>query len=222
MLSRIVPAGIAVAESFGDDPEAVLLPEEEEHATAMSDARRDEFATGRHQARRAALCLGIPPAPLLPGAKGAPVWPDGVIGSITHCRGYRAAAVGLSQRTRALGIDAEPDLPMTDGMLEAIALPEEREQNGALRRLHAGVSWDRLLFCAKEVVYKVWSPLTGTWLGFDEAVITIAPGGTFRARILKAAPEGDVPTTLDGRWTADRGLLLAATHVPQDWRMAHR
>ncbi len=41
--------------------------------------------------------------------------------------------------------------------------------------LPPGPSWDRLLFSAKESVYKAWFPLTGRWLGFEEAAITINP-----------------------------------------------
>jgi 4'-phosphopantetheinyl transferase EntD len=79
------------------------------------------------------------------------------------------------------------------------------------------VSWDRLLFSAKESVYKAWFPLAGRWLGFEEAVITIDPAaGVFTARLLVPGPvTGGRPLTgFSGRWTAGHGLVLTAIAVP--------
>ncbi|WP_442812969.1 hypothetical protein OG930_28490 [Streptomyces sp. NBC_01799] len=50
----------------------------------------------------------MPTAPIPPSPFGAPVRPPGVVGSITHCTGYRAAAVALRARVLSVGIDAEP------------------------------------------------------------------------------------------------------------------
>ncbi|MEU3722483.1 4'-phosphopantetheinyl transferase superfamily protein [Streptomyces sp. NPDC031705] len=227
MLPLIVPAGVETAECHEDEPAPVLFPEERALAAGMGAARRREFATVRHCARRAGLRIGVPPAPLLTGPRGAPRWPDGVVGSLTHCRGYRAAALARAGDARAIGIDAEPHRALPDGMLDRIALPEERAEQRGLRALDAGVCWDRLLFCAKEAVYKVWSPLTRAWLGFHEASVSIAPAtaapaagttaGTFRVRLLKAPPDGAagrVPPVLEGRWIASGQLLLTAIVVP--------
>ena len=77
--------------------------------------------------------------------------------------------------------------------------------------------WDRLLFCAKEAVYKAWFPLTGRWLGFEQAEITVEPeAGTFRADLLVpgAAVDGRALDRFTGRWLARDGLLLAAVVVP--------
>ena len=80
----------------------------------------------------------------------------------------------------------------------------------------AGVHLDRLLFSAKEAVYKVWFPLTGRWLGFEQAHITLDPAaGTFTARLLVPGPDvdGRELTAFDGRWLARGGLVLAAISV---------
>ncbi|MFI0979460.1 4'-phosphopantetheinyl transferase [Streptomyces sp. NPDC021093] len=215
MLSRVLPAHVAVAESYADLPRARLHPEEHGLAGTFRAQRRAEFTTVRHCARRAGRSLGLPPFPLLPGDTGAPLWPAGVVGSLTHCRGYRGAAVAHAADVRSLGIDAEPHVPLPDGMLERIALPEELRHQEALRSWDGSVSWDRLLFCVKEAVYKAWSPLTGHWLGFHEASVLIQRSPpVFTARLLRAAPDGcEVPQVLVGRWHAQDGLLLAALAV---------
>ncbi|MET7339318.1 4'-phosphopantetheinyl transferase superfamily protein [Nonomuraea sp. NPDC005650] len=207
MIEKILPPWVAAEEAFEDPPDATLFPEEEAVIARAVDKRRREFTTARHCARRALSRLGLPPAPILPGERGAPGWPPGVTGAITHCAGYRAAAVSLD--ALAVGIDAEPDEPLPDGVLEAVALDRERAD---LARLGGGGHWDRLLFCAKEAVYKAWFPLTRRWLGFDEAHITLTRTGTFTARFLVPGPRvlGRELTGFAGRWLAADGLLVTA------------
>lgn len=92
MLEQILPPRVAVAESFGDLPDAKLLPEEEAIIARAVPRRRREFAAGRWCARAALAQLGEPPVPILRGPQNEPQWPAGIAGSITHCAGYRAAA----------------------------------------------------------------------------------------------------------------------------------
>ena len=85
--------------------------------------RRNEFITARHCARIALGELGFPPLPILKGDKGEPCWPEGVVGSLTHCAGYRGAVVGRAGPVRSVGVDAEPHDVLPDGVLDAISLP---------------------------------------------------------------------------------------------------
>jgi len=211
LLQRILPSDVAVAEVFGHLPAAVLEPEEEQYIFGAIDKRRREFATGRACARAALARLGVPPLPILRCPQGAPRWPTGIVGSITHCVGYGASAVARAADLASIGIDAEPDCPLPDGVLEMIASDEER----ALLPSSTHVCWDRLMFCAKEAVYKTWFPLTGSWLGFEEASITIEPGASaFRACLTKSCHVNSrVLNRFTGRWLACDGLILAAIVV---------
>ncbi len=145
------------------------LPEEEPLIAKSVAKRRNEFITVRYCARQALGELGVAPVPILKGEKGEPCWPDGVVGSLTHCEGFRGAAVGRHEAVRSVGIDAEPHDVLPKGVLDAISLPDERVE---LQALPAGLHWDRILFCAKEATYKAWFPLTRRWLGFEDAHIT--------------------------------------------------
>jgi hypothetical protein len=102
--------------------------EEEELIGRAVEKRRREFGTARACARRALADLGRVPAPIVRGEKGAPVWLDGVVGSITHCAGYRGAAVAEARDVRALGIDAEPHGKLPDG-----GPGGDRQAGGAVR-----------------------------------------------------------------------------------------
>jgi 4'-phosphopantetheinyl transferase EntD len=176
--------------------------------------RRNEFITVRYCARLALEELGVPPVPILKGEKGEPCWPDGVVGSLTHCEGFRGAAVGRIDTARSVGIDAEPHDVLPKGVLDAISLPAERSELGALPN---GLHWDRILFCAKEATYKAWFPVTHRWLGFEDAHITftVDNGGTtggFASEVLidPAALSGPPLNTLRGRWSVRDGLALTA------------
>lgn len=211
-----MPAAVAAVDTF-EDHEVELFPEEEELVAKSVDKRRKEFTTGRYCARVALGRLGLPPSPVLPGPRREPTWPAGVVGSITHCKGYRAAVVGRTADVWTLGIDAEPNEPTPEGVLGAVSLPPEREMIAELARGADKVAWDRLLFSAKETVYKAWFPLARTWLGFEDAEVAINPDdGTFTARILIEPPVVDgVPLDgFTGRWLAREGFVVTAIAVP--------
>ncbi len=217
MIGRILPPGVAAEEAFTDPPAVKLFPEEEAAIAKAVDKRRREFTTARACARAALARLGLPPAPILPGLRGAPQWPARVVGSLTHCAGYRACAVAHDRDVRAIGLDAEPHDALPDGVLGTVASGGEQARLAALTLAAPGVSWDRVLFSAKEAVYKAWFPLTGRWLGFEDASVTIDPAaGTFTARLLVDGPEvsGAALTRFAGRWLVDGGLIITAIVVP--------
>jgi len=217
VIEEILPPGVAAAEAFGDTAPALLFPAEEAAIARAVAKRRSEFATGRACARAALAKLGLPPVPIVPGPRGAPQWPAGVTGSITHCAGYRASAVARLSDVASIGLDAEPNDALPGGVLERIAVPQEQAWLPGLAAAVPGVSWDRLLFCAKESVYKAWFPLTRRWLGFEQAVITVdLRAGAFTAELLEPAEalDGRRVASFAGHWLARDGLVLTAITVP--------
>jgi 4'-phosphopantetheinyl transferase EntD len=212
MIEEIVPAA-AVVVATRDDVHDDLFPAEEAVVARAVEKRRREFVTARVCARAALARLGLPAQAIPSGSRGEPRWPDGVVGSITHCAGYRACAVARRSDLATIGIDAELDQPLPAGVLEDVSLSAERARLRELGRADAAVRWDRLLFSAKESVYKAWFPLAESWLGFEDAEVEIDPGeGRFSARLLVPGPtvEGRELTGFSGRWLARDGLLLTA------------
>ncbi len=232
--NALVPPTVSWAEAVRTDAEPdALFPEEAALLERAVLKRRREFTTVRACARRAMAGLDLPPTPVLPGKRGEPNWPDGVVGSMTHCDGYRAAALVPHTAARSIGIDAEPHAPLPDGVLGIVSLDAERERgqriaDGAWG--HGGpVHWDRLLFSAKESVFKAWYPLARREMDFSDAELTFAPEaatsggaeapahqGTFRARLLPSAdiPDGFPFTRFDGRWVIHDGFVVTAIVVP--------
>ncbi len=217
VIADILPAKAAAVEAFGDLPGVTLFPEEKTFIAKAVDKRRREFTTARACARAALATLGLPPAPIVPGLRGAPQWPAGVVGSITHCAGYCACALARTADLAAIGIDAEPHDALPGGVLDVIATASERARLSQYTTLMPGTCWDRLLFSAKESVYKAWFPLTRRWLDFDQAEITIEPtAGTFTAHLLTTGPalNGRELKDFTGRWLARDGYIVTAIAVP--------
>jgi 4'-phosphopantetheinyl transferase EntD len=217
VIEEILPPEAVAVDTRKELLEIELFPQERLALGRAVEKRRREFTTARACARAALAQLGLPPSPIATGERGQPLWPAGVVGSITHCDGYRACALARARELAGLGIDAEPHLPLPAGVLDEIARAEELPLLARLAREHPAVHWDRLLFCAKETVYKVWFPIAHRWLGFEDAVLSIDPvGRTFDARLLTPWPEVGIcfPSVLRGRWLARNGLVLAALALP--------
>jgi 4'-phosphopantetheinyl transferase EntD len=214
LIEAILPTAVAAVEAFDDIPGEPPFPGEEHLIAEAVESRRREFITARRCARAALRSFGHPDAPILPGPRREPRWPAGMTGSITHCAGYRAAAVARAADVPLLGVDAEPNGPLPEGVAESVTVPGELEMLDRLDRSHPGAHWGRLLFSAKESVYKAWFPVTRRWLGFEEARLTIDPdAGTFAAKLLVDGARvdgGPSLSVLNGRFRVGRGLILTA------------
>lgn len=202
-----------------DVPDGELVYAEEEalvrHAVSK---RRREFVTTRYCARQALKSFGVAPGPILRTKRGAPCWPHGITGSMTHCDGYRAAAVAKVQDILSLGIDAETNEALPEGVLEVITVEGERAHVEELAGYRPDVCWDRLLFSAKESVFKAWYPLTGLQLDFQGARISMDYTlGTFTARLLvrpPPVPGCDPLNKFTGQWAAHGDFVATTVTVP--------
>ena len=210
MLKDMLPPGVRAYETFGDigNDSKGLWPAEAYHIRDAVPSRQREFTTGRVCARRALAQLGITPVALPVGPYGQPLWPIGVTGSITHCSGYRAAAVASKVHVKALGIDAERNRPLPAGVLDLVADESERRAVERLTRRDE-TNWDCLLFCAKEAVVKACYNSGGT---VDDpirvAVDLQTTTRSFAATVSSGNQGSRCGSTFEGVWQVDRGLIL--------------
>lgn len=127
LVRPLFAADIALA---GADPlDAPPAPLPEEAACLSPNAvqkRRREFAAGRAAARQAMRHLGAGPQPVLAGADRAPVWPEGLTGSISHTRSCAMAVLAPAKAVQGLGIDLEEDTPLKEDLVPAICTARER------------------------------------------------------------------------------------------------
>lgn len=191
------PVQVAVSQDAGDV--GMLYEEERKLIIHAAPKRQAEFAAGRLCARDALEDLGVNGSPILMDAKGAPIWPEGVIGSIAHAKGCCAAVVALDQGENSLGLDIEETGRVKESVWSYTFLPEEIEW----LRLQSDESakWASVIFGAKEAFYKAQYPLTHSWLGFQDVLINIDQGaGTFTARLLLDLKEWSQDEVFSGRY----------------------
>lgn len=213
MIERLVPAGVIVAEAVEADWTAALLPEEEPLVARAVEKRRREFAAGRSCARRALARLGWPDFAVLTGPRREPLWPPGVVGAITHCHGYCAAAVARREDVAGLGIDAELRGRMPEGVADLVCTEAERRWTAGL----PGDQWETVIFSAKESIYKAWYPVAQRWLDYRDAELTLdEDGDRFTARLLlQAEPEVFPWNPLGGHFAVTDERVFTAVTLPR-------
>ncbi|KUF10173.1 4'-phosphopantetheinyl transferase family protein [Pseudoponticoccus marisrubri] len=181
-LDRIaLPDGIAFGVSGPTDP-ASLWPEEASAVARAVPGRRTEFAGGRAAARQAMQRLGLPPAAVPSGTDRAPIWPAGLVGSLTHAEGTCLAVLARSATCLSLGVDLERDQPLDPALHDEITRPEEVSASSR-RDL-------RLRFSAKEAVYKALYPQTRVLFGFDGLSVDLQRG---RAALVRTPETAAIP-----------------------------
>ena len=216
-LARLFPDGVVAAELRGWGEAKLLLPEEAIGCESLAPKRLGEFAGGRACARRALSELGHSDA-LPRGADGRPVWPKGIVGSISHSDGYCAAAVASSSRIHALGLDAERTRPDRD-LWPVICRPTELAWLRSLPQ-HARPIAATIIFSAKEALYKCRCGLVEGWLEFHEVEIMVRwdclrDAGSFQARLLKDyVPSGLSDRPLSGTFRLDDELVVTGIALP--------
>jgi len=184
-----------------------LYPEERQYVQNASSGRRSEFATGRHCARMALQNLGIPWAPIQRRSNGAPEWPNGFIGSISHCENFCVSAVTTTDRALSIGIDVEINSVLPACEAELICTEQEiyflKSQSG--RSFH---EWVNLSFSAKESFFKCYFPLTELFFTFHDARVSFSSdesghSGDFSITVHTIGGPKIRESTFLGRWHID-------------------
>jgi 4'-phosphopantetheinyl transferase EntD len=192
---------------------AALMPEEREHAAALSEARRPTWIGGRVALRAALGALGVQAGPLLATPRGGPALPLGVAGSISHKDTLAVALAALAPGAETLGIDVEIDpalrAPRVD-IAPRVLTPRERERVDALDPV-ARTREILVAFAAKEALYKALDPWLRRFVSWQEVEIERAADGALSA-VLRARA-GERPVSLEIREEIAPGLVLVAARV---------
>lgn len=197
------------------EPATPLYEVERAYISGSSKARLREFSVGRACARRGLVLLGRAAGAIPSDGYRAPVWPHGIVGSISHCRGLCGAAVG--QRNEALnsiGMDIEERRAVSPDLADIICLPEERAWLSSFSSVQ---SRDALtaIFSAKEAFYKCIHPVTGLIFGFDAVLIDVDfSGGRFRATLQTPLPPLPATYRMTGEIRLSDDHVITAITLP--------
>jgi len=178
-LNELFPRGALTAELRGAGDPAALYAEEARHLQRAVRKRAEEFAAGRLCARLLLGEFGIHHFPIEVGAHRQPLWPQMLIGSITHTTGFCAAVAAPKSCLRALGLDTEITGSVKTELWRGICTPAEI---GWLRTLPGSeqLAAATLIFSAKEAFYKCQFTLTQERLGFHDASVELLAWGQQR------------------------------------------
>lgn len=207
MISDILPVG-AVAAVSKSYQKTQLTTDEIAKLALAGYRRRNEFTTVRWCAEQAFMIFGHSRPSLVPGKYGESTWPSGFVGSMSHCKGLSVAVLARTVDVTLIGIDAEPHNPLPQGVLELISSTEEYQHIDTLNQVASEIAWDRLLFSAKESLYKAW-PAKERCPSFLDVNVTFFLDNTFVA--ITSVSGG--PCQINGRWGITDGFIVTCAFV---------
>ena len=195
----------------------LLLPEEQALAESFgSQKKRAEFVLGRICAHVALSRFGLEYEPILRNPESRePCWPDSIWGSITHSSGFAAVAVGLKKEIKGIGIDLESFSRSLDFKIRKhVCVDSELEWIESLPAKQADRAL-RIIFSAKESIFKCFYPGTKTYLSFKDAEISVNENEKkFSFNIFKSFPgitQQDLP--LNGWYNEMDKMLLTSVYI---------
>lgn len=168
-LAAIVPHGISTGcRTIQGGDEALLLAEERQSIQTSYLKRLKASGAVRYIARGLLGERDINEFRILRAPTGEPMWPEGIVGSLAHDDEVAVAAVGNAVDFQGLGIDVEPATPLPVDIQSLVRIPTDKTGNE-----HASGISDRVLFCAKEAVYKAVYPLDRVILNYDDISVDL-------------------------------------------------
>lgn len=196
-----------MAEDWMWDREA--YPEEEAYITRAVEKRKREFRAGRHSAHSVLRHFGIEDFPVKVGHHRQPLWPQNIIGSISHTDGFCACVATPRDSIISIGIDVEPMEKVDVASLPLICTRRELQSIEAYQP-ETAIPLCKLIFSAKECVHKVYHPLNDHTLDFLDAEISFdIPGKRFTAKITNPEKRPRHPIKrLEGFFEVDDNYLF--------------
>jgi enterobactin synthetase component D len=197
-----------------DELALTLRLPEQRYAAGLGEARRGSWIAGRVALRAALEDLGVETGPILATARGAPLMPDGLLGSISH---KKEVAVGLAARREGeieLGVDLEKDAPLRIDIARRVLTEQEMKELEQLspERRHSEVL---LRLSCKESIYKAVDPFVRRYVGFQEATTGPLPDG--RVAVALDLIQGEGPFNAEVHWqrlkTPLGGFFLTSARV---------
>lgn len=208
------PVAVVVTDPRAEYPGA--FPTELEEMPRAVEKRRREYVAGRVAAHRAMEKLGLSARPVLSNRSRAPSWPRGLTGSLTHNDTTCVAAVARASQVRSIGIDVEDESPLGPDLIATICTLEERAWLATQPEAARG-HLAKLIFCAKEAVYKCQYPVSHRLLDFDAVLVTPdVDTGQFEATFLRDTGPFRVNHRLDGRFAMRDGQIHTAVVLLPD------
>ncbi|CUX83968.1 MAG: Phosphopantetheinyl transferase component of siderophore synthetase [Roseibaca calidilacus] len=207
---------VAMAWADPTAPMPRLIGDEVLAVEQVRPVRAREFGAGRAAAREAMGLLGHPPRPVLQGEDRAPVWPRGLTGSISHTARDCMAVVTDAPEIRALGLDIEMAAALEPALWPEICTMAEMRWLASLGPSQRG-HFAKLVFSAKEAVYKAQYTVSRQMLGFQDLTLTVdLPQHRFTAELTTEVAGFAPGAVLQGRFAILGAVFITAVEISAD------
>lgn len=149
-----------------------LYPDELSITEGMISKRKEEFKAGRLLAKKILENFNVNCFPILQNNDRTPIWPEGIVGSISHDHKRCIVAVCANSDYKSVGVDVETNKRIKSQLWNRICtdheLTEINKMMPSLRQQFAAI-----IFSAKESFYKCQYPLTKQFVNFHDVEIHI-------------------------------------------------
>ncbi len=208
LLDGLLPVDTVVDISLGTPDSFVLHPEEQALTRPMANKRLADFRASRYVASQALSQIGYNNFPVLINQHRGPVWPLGVVGSLSHCDGIALAVVNSESAVQSIGVDIESYSAMAPNLYRMIC--DEQELQHLQQFAQPGLM-AKVIFSVKESIYKCLNPLLKQWIDFKDVSIELDPV----ARKYKAIPNNKINAQLNidsiyGEWLVESEYLYSS------------
>ena len=204
-LQQYHPGTLILTKKIGDFCHK-LYPSEQQFISKAIGSRRREFSTGRWLAHTGLSRFGVSHEAILPGDQRQPLWPDGIVGSISHTKDHAVVALARERDYRAIGIDTEKKRRVEPALAFRILTQREISQTTATD--------PTLVFSAKEALHKLVFPLVGHYLEFTDVEIEFDHStGAFFPRFRKNSSYAGDLGELSGNYVSFRDHWVACVSL---------
>ncbi len=206
------PCVYVLTSAVGDTALAFIS---EREAASIVDAvpkRRREFATARALAREGLeRFFGLHDFNLLNDKDRAPIWPQGIAGSLSHSS-TRAWVALVDATYGTIGIDGENRDKLERSLWHLTMYDEEIAY---LETLKTSIQERRALviFSAKEALYKAQFPWTHKFVDFKAVQIRLDEDGSFQCIFQRDIAPFQSGFVASGRWS-DEMEVLTTVSIP--------
>ncbi len=175
---------------------------------SYSPIRRRDYLAGRVAAHRALRRLGSDVASVPQGSGGEPLFPPGMVGSISHTGSSETFALAaVARELLALGVDVEVRDPEVTLGEEVLSVGEAR----LLSRVAPQVSPALLAFSLKESVFKCLYSLRSERAGFRQIeLVSAVESDSGRGDVSARARLEKGEISASGRWILSRELIASS------------
>jgi enterobactin synthetase component D len=201
-IKRLFPPDVRVCLSTALSSRARLLTEELPGTEKMVEQRLLEFTHGRDCARVVLNMCGLGDVAVPRGNSREPIWPRGIVGSISHTGSLAAAVAARTDDLAGIGLDIESADPLSEDIVEMVCRQDEDVGSDGG---HA-----KLLFSIKEAIYKCIYPTVGTYVDFKEVKVSLNKNSCiFTANTDAARQDLTVIERVQGAYCTVGGLVFS-------------